>query len=123
MTSPPRRCASATASSVLPVAVGPTTTKRSSGCDWTTPRARSTADASLEVIVSNSGDDRTPVRAMPRKVDAVEGKQKSHGLLARDRVPGANASVTSHRSQHEIRDISEGSLRGAPELGHQVAHE
>src|SRR5579859_1252415 len=91
--SPPIFSAIATASAVLPVAVGPTIAIRSSGRAATMRRTCSAADSSLELVIADPGDHRPSVGAVAGEVDVVERAKQRGRLRRRQDVAGADAAV------------------------------
>src|SRR5689334_6240379 len=98
MISPPRISASASARSLFPDAVGPTTTAISAS-----PRSQSAAaDFALQLIPSDAGHDGAAVRAVTREVDLIERDEQRARLFGRESVAGPNRTVARHRREDQV---------------------
>src|SRR5438270_10084828 len=98
MISPFLDSASASARSLLPDAVGPTTTAISAS-----PRSSSsTADFALQLIPSDSGHDGPAVRTVPREVDLIERCQERSGFVTRQTITGADRTMAGHRRENQV---------------------
>src|SRR6266540_3686719 len=98
MISPPRDSARASASSLLPDAVGPTTTATSASPRSTSPAA----DFALQLIPADSRHDGPAVRAVTRKIHLIERDEQRRRLFGREPIARAHRPVARHRGEHQI---------------------
>src|SRR4051794_5793438 len=100
MISPPTASQASNARSVLPLAVGPT--MQTSSLERTSSMTRSPMDTTLQLVPRQTHHDGPTMRTVTGEVDLIERREQRARFFGRDRIAGADRSVTGHRGEDEI---------------------